>query len=243
MWLDSQYKCILDSAWDISASWCQASIRYSPLHLGKLRLNQSKCFEEFFSLTPDVLRLSGTEPGVKGIPSWEEIKSLFTLVQSNTYCRLHVFWLIWFVVSDVTVLFWPITSWWTNDSEEQWLDLSRTTRGASSSIHVRAMHKRGRAISHRHTSFTPEQRKCELCISKVIVNLKWSNMAVIGIKVVWPKRSRDIAVVVQVSYFECNFEKIYKKNGTWLTKSAAVFSSDRELTNQWKREQISVCDT
>ena len=59
-------------------------------------------------------------------------------------------------------------------------------------------------------------------------------------------RSSDNAVVVQVSYFECNSEKVEKKKekniGLNSQKMAAFFSSsDRKLTVE--REQISVYDT
>lgn len=104
-------------AWDLSASWRQAS------HVTSSEPVSALCCQ-----APRQL--------LKGFP----VKSPFALVQTNTHRRLDVCWLIWFIISDVTVLFWPITSWRTNHSEEQRLDVRRTTRGARSFIYVRTMH-------------------------------------------------------------------------------------------------------
>lgn len=55
------------------------------------------------------------------------------------------------------------------------------------------------------------------------------NMTVISVQVTWPKRTRDTAAVVQLSYFECNFEKMKKWDLT--LKVGSFFSSDSELTS------------
>lgn len=73
-------------------------------------------------------------------------------------------------------------------------------------------------------------RKCELCISKVIVNSIGDRYDCDQHRDHVANCSRDTAVVVQVSYFECNFGK----NGTTLTNLAAFFSSDSKLTKRWK---------
>lgn len=82
---------ISGSAWDLGASRCHCQ----PLHLGGRMRWASQAPSQLF----------------KGFRAWWEVKSPFALVQTNTYRRLDVCWLIWFVISDVTVLFWPITSW------------------------------------------------------------------------------------------------------------------------------------
>lgn len=87
----------------------QYSLRYSSLHLGQLRLNQSKCFEDLLQPVKSICSLYDKKPDVLSQSPSQTLKGFLkpplTLAQSTTYCRLYVCWLIWYVVSDVTVFF------------------------------------------------------------------------------------------------------------------------------------------
>lgn len=218
---------------DASSYWC---LGYWPLHLGKLRLNQSKseALDSQIRLFP-LSQTCSVRHCAKGTPNWEEVKPPFTLVQSTTYCTLHVCWLIWCVVSDVTFFFSsdlsrpPRSSWWTNDSIEQRLDFSRTTRGGSSSIYVRAMHLKRRREIERCASITSEQGNVNFAYPR------WSLIRSDRYDCDQHQDrvancSRDTAVVVQVSYFECNFGKMGLHSQNW----QLFFSSDSKLTKRWK---------